>query len=59
MFLCQRKNRIFVKKYQMCFVIKNWIFKEDQICFYVKERIRFLLKSTNVFCEKLKKKINK
>ena len=40
----------------MCFVIKNWIFKEDQICFYVKERIRFLLKSTDVFCEKLKKK---
>ena len=43
----------------MCFVIKNWIFKEDQICFYVKERIIFLLKSTNVFCEKLKKKKKK
>ena len=43
----------------MCFVIKNWIFKEDQICFYVKERIRFLLKSTDVFCEKLKKKKKK
>ena len=39
MFLCKRKNKIFVKKYQICFVNKkNWICKENHICFYVKEK---------------------
>ena len=39
LFLCKRKNKIFVKKYHICFVNKkkNWICKENHICFYVKE----------------------
>ena len=52
LFLCKKKNKIFVKSIRsVLWIKKNWICKENQICFYVKERIRFLLKGIRSVCK--------
>ena len=40
LFLCKRKNEIFVKKYQICFCIKlkKVILSENQICFFMDKK---------------------
>jgi len=46
---------LFSRKFRYVLTIKNWICKEKQICFYVKERVRFLLKSIRSVLCKIKK----
>ena len=48
---------LFSRKFRYVLTIKNWICKENQICFYVKERVRFLLKSIRSVLCKVKKKV--